>query len=297
MNKEFFDVPVNGGSVTVARWPGDGPVVLGLHGVTASHVLFSKIAELLDGDVTLVAPDLRGRGGSHALGGPYGMAAHAADSAAVLDAIGVDACAVAGISMGAFVGAIFAELFPGRVSSLVLVDGGIRLGIEPPTDGSVDLDALLEQVLGPAMARLSTTFESKEAYYDFWRAHPAFQPVGAWQPVVEEYLDYDLAPAVTPLRSRVSAEAVRGDSADMLVHPEVYSAYERISCPTVWMRAERGLFNEIPPLYPDERAKGVLASNPHMTDVFLAGVNHYTMSFNDETAALIAEQIRKAARV
>jgi pimeloyl-ACP methyl ester carboxylesterase len=297
MTKEFFDVPVRGGSLTVARWPGDGPIVLGLHGVTASHVLFAKIAAQLNGEVTLVAADLRGRGGSHALPGPYGMAAHAEDAAAVLDAIGVDACPVAGISMGGFVAATFAEMYPDRVSSLVLVDGGVPLGIEPPTDGSVDLDALLDQVLGPAMARLSMTFASREAYLDFWRAHPALQPPGAWEPVVEEYFDYDLAPGVTPFRSRVSAEAVRGDSADTLVHPEAYSAFERISCPTIWIRAERGLFNEIPPLYPDARAREVLAANPHMTDVFLPAVNHYTMSFNDETAATIAEQIRKAAGV
>ncbi|MFY9588051.1 MAG: alpha/beta hydrolase, partial [Actinomycetota bacterium] len=276
MTKELFTVPVSGGSLTVARWPGSGPVVLGLHGVTANHMLFGKIAGHLGGDVTLVVPDLRGRGGSSALGGPYGMAAHAADAAAVLDALDVDACVVAGISMGGFASATFAELYPDRVSSLVLIDGGVTLGIEPPTDGSVDLDAMIEQVLGPAVARLSMTFGSKDAYHDFWRAHPAFQPDGAWQPDVEEYVDYDLAPGVTPLRSRVSAEAVRGDSADTLVHPDVYSAFERVSCPITWIRAERGLFNQIPPLYPDERARAILSANPHMSDVFLPGVNHYT---------------------
>ena len=293
MTKEFFEVPVEGGTLTVARWPGDAPVVLALHGVTASHIAFTKIAEQLDGDVTLVAPDLRGRGGSSAVGGPYGMAAHATDAAAILDSIGVDECVVVGHSMGGWVATTFAERYPARVRSLVLIDGGVPLDLDVPA--GADLDAVLDQVLGPSMARLSMTFASREEYNAFWRAHPSFHTEGPWPAIVEEYLDYDLAPGVMPLRSRVSAEAVCGDSADNLANPEVIGAFERIAKPIVWVRAERGMFNQIPPLYPEERAKEILAANRHMTGVFMPGVNHYSIVFEDETAGAIAGLIRKAA--
>lgn len=293
MAKELFEVPVAGGSLTVARWPGHGPVVLGLHGVAASHVAFSKIAEHLTGDVTLVVPDLRGRGGSSAVGGPYGMAAHAADAVAIMDALDVDDCVVVGYSMGGWIATVLAELHPRRVRSLVLIDGGVPLDIEAPAHA--DLDVVLDRVLGPSMERLSMTFASREEYHDFWRAHPAFHTEGPWPPVVEEYVDYDLAPGVSPLRSRVSAEAVRGDSADTLADPEVNTAYERVTQPILWIRAERGLFDQIPPLYPDERAKEILATNAHMTDVFMRGVNHYSIAFNDRTAAAIAGLVREAA--
>ncbi|MGK3816897.1 alpha/beta fold hydrolase, partial [Enterococcus faecium] len=60
-------------------------------------------------DVRLLAPDLRGRGRSADLSGPFGMSAHSDDLAAILDAAGVDRALIVGHSMGAFVSAVFAD--------------------------------------------------------------------------------------------------------------------------------------------------------------------------------------------
>ena len=53
--------------------------------------------------VRLIAPDLRGRGRSNTLPGPFGMTRHADDMAAVLDFLGVPRAVVVGHSMGGFV--------------------------------------------------------------------------------------------------------------------------------------------------------------------------------------------------
>src|SRR5687767_8810271 len=97
-------VPVTGGSlyVGVAGPPvgTDGvPVVLLVHGITGSHRSWTPVARHLADAVTVLAPDLRGRGGSAGLAGPYGMAAHADDLAAVLDHVGCPRAVVAGHSM------------------------------------------------------------------------------------------------------------------------------------------------------------------------------------------------------
>ena len=60
-----------------------------MHGITASHRAWPAVVAALPG-VRVVAPDLRGRGRSNSLPGPYGMGAHADDLAAVLDALGVE---------------------------------------------------------------------------------------------------------------------------------------------------------------------------------------------------------------
>src|SRR6201999_625240 len=78
-----FEVEVNGGTLHVARTgppPEDSAaVVLAAHGVTASLMTWRSLARVLSDDVCLLAPDLRGRGRSAALPGPYGIATHVTD--------------------------------------------------------------------------------------------------------------------------------------------------------------------------------------------------------------------------
>src|SRR5690606_30778701 len=127
--------------------------VLAVHGVTSSHKSWPLVAAALDG-VRVIAPDLRGRGRSNQLPGPYGMPQHADDLAAVLDAFGADSAVVVGHSMGAFVSVVFSHRPPERVSELVLVDGGLPLAVPE----GIAPDELTKAVLGPAQARLTMTF-------------------------------------------------------------------------------------------------------------------------------------------
>src|SRR5439155_3555932 len=139
------------GDLLVHRWPAarpDAPVAVAAHGITANGLSFGRVAAALGGQVTLAAPDLRGRAGSRDAPGPYGIARHAADLVAVLDTLGVPEAVLVGHSMGAWVAAVAAARHPSRVSGVVLVDGG--LAFPPPPD--LDLDAALAAVIGPAIA-------------------------------------------------------------------------------------------------------------------------------------------------
>ncbi|HEY6533241.1 MAG TPA: alpha/beta fold hydrolase, partial [Acidimicrobiales bacterium] len=96
-------IPIHDGELHVGRW-GDGPaLVVAVHGLTLTHAQFHALGDQLGDDITLVAPDLRGRGGSAHLGPPYGMAAHADDVAALLDQLDADETTVLGYSAGASV--------------------------------------------------------------------------------------------------------------------------------------------------------------------------------------------------
>ena len=76
---ERLDVPVGGGTLAAFRLS-DGPeTVLAVHGITANSRSWLPVARSLAGRASLVAVDLRGRGSSSALPGPYGMAAYASD--------------------------------------------------------------------------------------------------------------------------------------------------------------------------------------------------------------------------
>lgn len=286
MTPAGVDVPVAGGPLRVARW-GDGPApVLGIHGITASSVSLAPVARHLGVDHTLLAPDLRGRGASNALPGPFGMEAHAADCARVLEDHAVAPAVVVGESMGGFVAVVLAATRPELVERLVLVDGGIPL---PVPDGA-DPDALAEAVLGPALARLDMVFPSRSAYLDFWRAHPALGE--DWNPDVEAYLDYDLVTSDDGFRSRVSAAAVREDSRQTLIYPEAVSrALASLRCPISLVRATRNLMNTPPPLIPDDVVAEWRSRLPHLRDEVVADTNHYTLMFGERGAKVIAEHV------
>lgn len=237
----------------------------------------------------MLAPDLRGRGASNSLPGPFGLTNHALDCARILDTLGGRPAVVVGESMGGYVAVLLAAARPDLVSRLVLVDGGIPL----PLPEGVDPEALAQAVLGPALSRLSMVFESKEAYLDFWRAHPA---VGEdWNEYVEAYLDYDLCPAEGGYRSRVSEEAVRADSTRTLLDAgAIDTALASLRCPIHLVRAPRNLVNEPTPLIPPAALEAWRARLPRFSDEVVEDTNHYTLMFGARGAAVIAARVMEA---
>jgi lipase len=268
------EVALPDGALYVAA-AGDGDaVVLAAHGITASHVGWRAVARellALRPDVCLLAPDLRGRGRSAAVGPPYGMAAHVADLLAVLDDAGVRRAVLVGHSMGAFVMARLAAEWPERAGAVVLVDGGLRL---PAAPGAAT-DQLLDAVLGPALARLRMTFASPEEYVAFWQAHPAF--AGRWTKDIEAYVRADLAGEPGALRSVVSEPAVRTDGADLLRDETTIGAVDRIRAPLRLLRAPRGLLDD-EPLIPSEVLAAFAAAHPDAVVEDVPAVNHYTIT-------------------
>ena len=289
LNPEKFDVAVDGGNLHVARWGDAGPVVLAIHGITASHMTWPWVARELQDEVQVIAPDLRGRGGSRDVPGPFGMRVHAEDCIAILDHLGVDKAVVVGHSMGGFVAAVLALYHPRRVSELVLMDGGLVMG-ELPADA--DVDQLMTVMLGPAAQRLSMSFESLDAYYDFWRVHPSVQDEGAWNEVFEAYLAYDLMGEAPELRSKTITDAVFADGRDSFTSEDLKRFLNDYQAPVTFIRAPRGLLNETPGLYSNDLVKELTTGHPNLRDVLIDDVNHYTLSTSERGAKLVAEEIR-----
>jgi lipase len=271
-----YAVEVAGGELRVARAgpsPSDaGAVVLAIHGVASSHVIWRSVARELtrDGDVCLLAPDLRGRGRSVELPGPFGMPAHSADLLAVLDDAGVDRAVIAGHSLGAYVAAGFAAQHPGRAAAVVLLDGGLAIPAYPDEIA----DELIEAMVDAAMGHTRAPFASVAERVAQWRGHPAF--ADDWDEDVEAYARYDVAETSGELHAAVSEDAVRGDISD-LVHQEVArSAIDRVRAPLVLMRAPRAFDGAMPTL-PQPLIDAFVAGHPHARLENVAGANHYTL--------------------
>jgi len=286
-------VAVRGGVLHTALWgPNDpaAPTVLAVHGVTASHKAWPYLAEALP-DIRLIAPDLRGRGRSNGLPAPYGMPSHAEDLAAVLAALTTGPVLVVGHSMGAFAAVVLANLFPERVRSLVLVDGGLPLQVPA---GLSDAE-IVAAVLGPAAERLNATFPSREVYRSFWQQHPAFR--ADWSPLVEDYVDYDLTGEAPALRPATRYQAMAEDTAELHRGASLLKALDELAVETSVLRAPRGLLNEPAGLYPPGYLEAWADKLPALRVREVPDVNHYTIIMGETGAAAVADTVREALAV
>ncbi|WP_431245733.1 alpha/beta hydrolase [Leifsonia xyli] len=267
--------PVDGGVLAGGVWHAatGGVPLLAVHGITANHRAWRLAAEALP-DTRVIAPDLRGRGRSSGLPGPFGLVQHADDLARVLDALDVEQAVVAGHSMGGFVAVRFAERHPGRVARLVLIDGGLPL----PAPAGIAPEDVPAAVLGPALARLRMRFASPEEYDAFWRAHPAIGPW--WNDAVADYVRYDLVGEAPELRSSVDPEAVSVNALELDGSSSYTEALAAIRVSIDFIRAPRGLLDAAPlydPAVVDEwreRMPGMRMHEAH-------DVNHYTIVMSD----------------
>ena len=292
-----IDVPVRGGDLHVGIWDPDGPgdsvdvpAVVAVHGVTASHRAWLTVARGLPG-FRIIAPDLRGRGRSRGLPGPYGMAQHADDIVAVLDDLGIDTALVVGHSMGGWVSVALRDRCPERVRSLVLVDGGLPL---PTPEGMSDED-LTTARLGLAKQRLSMTFPDRESYHQLFRVHPAF--VDEWNDAVADYVDYDLVGEPPQLRSATAYAAMADDSVELQSRSDwLLPALDRLPNPTQFLRAQRGMVGEEPGLYAPDWIEQWQQRLPAVAVRDVLGVNHYTILFNQIGVSAVVDAVKAAAQ-
>lgn len=282
-----ISVPVRGGDLAVFRYgPEDGRPILLIHGVTSSNRAWQFFAaDLVPRGFTLYAVDLRGRGDSNALPGPFGMSVHAQDVLAVVDYLGFDKVDVVGHSMGAFVAIALLATAPSRVSRTVLVDGGIPL----PLPEGFTVAQVLPYILGPALARLSMTFESPQAYREYWKVHPAFAK--GWNAALDEYVDFDLRGIAPSMSASSNAKAVEEDSEDLFNSVLISNTLENLEEDVLMLRAVRGLQNEETPLYPEVILNAALTKYPRIKVVTVPDTNHYDILLSQKGAAECANLI------
>jgi pimeloyl-ACP methyl ester carboxylesterase len=288
-----IDVPVAGGELAVYRLGSQrggsdqSPAVLAVHGITATSFAWLAVAAALGDDVSLIAVDLRGRGDSGSLPGPFGLDAHVDDLLAVLDALALPQTVVLGHSMGAYIAARLAARHPDRVSRLVLVDGGLTI----PGSADVDPERFMRAFLGPALARLELTFESLEAYVAWWREHPAIADSDVDPAVLRGYVAHDLSGEPPALHSSVNPDVLTPDGSDVLHSDDAH----RLALPAALLCAPRGMVNDPHPMQPLELVHAWVAEDPaRRRGLQVPDVNHYTITLGAAGAAAVAAEVRAA---
>lgn len=97
---------------------GSGPAVVLIHGFPlCRHMWRQQAKALVEAGYRAVLPDLRGFGESETSDGPYAMSVFADDIIALLDHLGIEKAAVAGMSMGGYILLDLLEHYPRRVAA------------------------------------------------------------------------------------------------------------------------------------------------------------------------------------
>jgi pimeloyl-ACP methyl ester carboxylesterase len=286
-----IDVPAAGGALAVYRIGerSSAPTVLAIHGITSNSHNWFPVARAVGEHATLAAVDLRGRGRSHELPGPFGFRAHVQDMVAVLDALELERPVVVGHSLGAYVAAALAVEHPDRVASLVLVDGGLSI----PEARDADPEPFMEAFLGPALARLKMTFADRDAYRTWWEAHPALTGSDVLPEDLAAYADHDLIGPEGEMRSSVNPDCVAPDGRDVLQA----TAAERLTGPAVLLCAPRGLAGEPNPMQPLEVVEAwAAARRERRRGLRVPDVNHYTIILGQRGASAVAAELLNAVR-
>jgi lipase len=279
-------IPIGVGEINVwHREPSSGsPTIVLVHGLTGTSRWWIPVISRVGQDLGLLALDLRGRGQSWESPGPYDLKTIADDVARCLDHFRVERAVVAGYSMGAWVATVFAQHHPDRAERLVLVDGGLP----PDFDMGLTTQEILDQIVGPAVARLSMDFDSLEGYLDFWKEHPAL--VGRWDPLLEDVFAHEVRRVGPTWRVRANLEAItRGGSDFALDEPTVTSGRETTTTTTLLV-VDHGIIDQPGGFIPLGTAREAASANPNITVRLLEGLNHYTLMLG-EGAPAVAEAI------
>ena len=282
------DVPIRvpGGHINVWHRPSDdaaGTAVL-VHGLSGNSRWWTSVIENLPERIGLIALDVRGRGFSADAPGPYNLATIADDIRRCLDHFGLERAVVAGYSMGGWIVALFGLHHPNRVERLVLVDGAFPI----PRDQLQEPELFIDAMVGPSLHRLEMEFETEEAFFDYWRSHPAL--TDHWEDSMKMGLGHELVAANDHFEVRANPEAIEVTAREITVDEEANAAAAALAVPTHLIVVERGTTDQPGGMIPLDVAKEAAQANGMLTMQYLTDINHYTLVLG-EGATFVASAI------
>jgi 3-oxoadipate enol-lactonase len=128
---------------------GSGPALVLVHAFPLDRRMWAATAQALAGRCRVIAPDMRGFGGSDLANGS--IAEMADDVAALLDQLGIERATVGGLSMGGYVGLAFASRHKQRLERLILADTRAAADSDSARAGRADALALVDAQGVPAL--------------------------------------------------------------------------------------------------------------------------------------------------
>lgn len=177
-------IPIGDMSLSVYRnssnLGSDKPSILMLHGFSADKSVWLRFARHFTDSYNIIIPDMAGHGDTgFDAQWDYKAPAQAARLIALLDRLQIQKVHVIGNSMGGFIAAHFARLYPERTLTATLVDPSGVVSPEPSKMGK-----MIAEGRNPFLINSREEFEQ---FYDMTMAQPPFVPDFVKAGVAERY--------------------------------------------------------------------------------------------------------------
>lgn len=257
----------DGVNIQLAVWEGQGKSIFTIHGLTANSRFWDCLASALTPSHKVMAMDLRGRGLSDKPPTGYSIEHHCKDVLALMDHLNLKQPVLMGHSLGAFISLVFSAKHPQRVDRLILVDGGGKLS---------DLQmAKVFASIKPSLDRLGKISPTIEDYIAQMKQAPFLRP---WNSFMETYFRYEVEKVEGGIRSRVHPKHIEEEAINLRKEdPTLF--YSKVICPTLILRATKGMLAEDDFVLPEDVADRMVREMPNAQKVNVEGANHYTILF------------------
>ncbi|SKB05984.1 alpha/beta fold hydrolase [Aeromicrobium choanae] len=275
------------GPFEVLSRPGTTEPVLAVHGVSSNNRLWSWVLDAAP-EVSMIAPDLAGRGGSPARPGPSSVAEHADQLVTLLDALGLDRVHLLGMSLGGFIVSELAARHPERVRTVTLVDGGLPLDFGE--QGPPPAAAVASQFRAQYAA--DRVWADESAYLDHYRGSVA-PLTGADDPRMRTLVGHDLAEVDGGLSVHRDLETVVDDAVSVFTSEAPAAALAAVRAPMRLVYAPWSIGVDSAPMYASAHVERLVATTPSLVSAALVdGVDHAAIIMTDHGAAACAAALR-----
>ena len=263
---------LSSGQLTGKTWGRPGaPLVICLPGFSQDERSYDAIGPALADDHYVVALALRGRGRSRgAPEAPWGAPSHAADVLEIASHLGYAELALVGWSFGGLVSMHIAQLAPGRVTRVVLID----------VAGTPD--AVSMTAVGNNQTRLTMTFPTEQSYVDHVISAGMFE--GA-EDFFRDYLVGELEPVEGGFRTRTTADIAQDAVANGI--STIDDLWKHLTMPVLLLRAARPIVPGSGYIVPETERDRFLAAVPTAQAVEV-DANHGAIGVVDESVSAVS---------
>jgi pimeloyl-ACP methyl ester carboxylesterase len=275
------------GPFEVLTRPGTTEPVLAVHGVSSNNRLWLWVLDAAP-EVSVLAPDLAGRGGTPARPGPSSVRAHAEQLVTLLDALGLDQVHLLGMSLGGFVVTELAARHPDRVRTVTLVDGGLPLefGEQGPPPAAAVAPRLRAQYAADQV------WNDESAYLEHYRGSVA-PLTGADDPRMLTLVGHDLAGVDGGLAVHRDLETVVDDAVSVFASRTPAEALSAVRAPIRLVHAPWSIGAGSAPMYAPAHVARVIATTPSLVSAELVdGVDHAAIIMTDHGASACVAALR-----
>lgn len=253
---------VFGKMINIVEYDGEKGPIIAIHGLTGNSRNMELYAEELGGDYKFISVDIPGRGDSDDADDNTTFIKHAELIDALINDIGSSETILLGHSMGAYISALVASQNK-LVSKMILLDGGAKVRKRH------------NDMVKPALGRISKTYDTKEAYIESVKALYSNLGIG-WNQVIENSANHEVGKFGDYWKNKSDERKIILDwnSASLFDEKEVYTT---IDCPILLIYS-KGQIGPLGTLFLWEEYEDVFRYAKDIRTT-ITNSNHYTIIF------------------